>query len=190
MPKLTELILCRHGETSWSLSGQHTGLTDLPLSDIGVVQATRLKGVLAELAVDHVFVSPLLRAKQTCALAGFEARAIIAPEAAEWDYGEYEGLTHAQISAKTPSWDLFTQGTPHGESAQQVAKRADQLIKRCQGKVLIFSHGHFLRMLAARWLRMAPEGGKLFSLSVASVSVLGWEREQPVIKLWNGLTLR
>lgn len=184
----TELLLCRHGETAWALSGQHTGRTDIPLTPQGRIQAKRLQSVLEDEHFDAVFVSPLLRARETAELAGFSP--VVAPELIEWDYGDYEGLTHAQIMAQDPSWDLFVTGTPHGETAAEVAARADAFLKRCQGRTLVFSHGHFLRMLAARWLGLPPTGGKLFSLSVARLSILGFERNTPVIKLWNASQLQ
>ena len=176
-----ELYLCRHGETEWTVSGKHTGKTDLPLTAEGERQAAALRERLRGIHIDAVFTSPRKRAKSTCE----GMHAVADPLLVEWDYGDYEGLTSAEIG---PAWDLFTQGAPGGETPLQVAGRADQFLKtvsRYKGKVAIFSHGHFLRMLAARFLGLAPEMGNLFVLSVASLSILGFEKGRPAIILWN-----
>ena len=187
---LPELYLARHGETAWSLTGQHTGLTDLPLTERGERNARRLRERLAGLAFAKVFTSPLQRATRTCELAGFGAQAEVNRDLVEWDYGKYEGLRTAEIQSKRPEWQLFRDGCPGGESADQVGARADRMVSRVRavnGNVLIFSSGHFLRMLAARWLGLEPVNGRLFMLKTASLSALGYENElsQPVISLWD-----
>ena len=187
---LQVVYLARHGETAWSISGQHTGLTDLPLTDRGERNARRLSESLKGLGFSRVFTSPLQRAKRTCELAGFGERAEIDRDLLEWNYGEYEGLRTLEIHAKRPDWQLFRDGCPGGESPEQVGERADRVVKRVreiQGNVLIFSSGHFLRVLGARWLGLEPAGGKYLLLSTASLSALGYEHNlsQPVIQLWN-----
>ena len=187
---LPVVYLARHGETAWSLSGQHTGLTDLPLTDRGERNARRLAERLKGLSFSKVLTSPLQRARRTCELAGFGDRADIDRDLLEWNYGEYEGLLTQEIHAKRPDWQLFRDGCPGGESPQQVGARADRAVKRVReinGNVLIFSSGHLLRVLAARWLGLEPAGGKYFLLSTASLSALGYEHNlsQPVIQLWN-----
>ena len=187
---LPVVYLARHGETAWSLSGQHTGLTDLPLTDRGERNARRLAERLKGLSFSKVLTSPLQRARRTCELAGFGDRADIDRDLLEWNYGEYEGLLTQEIHAKRPDWQLFRDGCPGGESPQQVGARADRAVKRVReinGNVLIFSSGHLLRVLAARWLGLEPAGGKYFLLSTASLSALCYEHNlsQPVIQLWN-----
>jgi broad specificity phosphatase PhoE len=181
--------LARHGETAWSLSGQHTGLTDLPLTEVGEGHAKRLRNALARLTFAKVFSSPLRRARRTCELAGFGSRAEIVRDLVEWDYGEYEGRRTAEIHAERPDWELFRDGCPGGESPQDVAERADRvvdLVRSVSGNVLIFSSGHFLRMLAARWTGIDTFGARTLMLSTASLSVLGYEHpKQPAIRLWN-----
>jgi len=184
------VYLARHGETAWSLSGQHTGLTDLPLTEHGEENARALGERLSGLNFAKVFTSPLQRAKRTCELAGFAATAEVDRNLVEWDYGQYEGLTAAQIHAKRPDWLVFRDGCPGGESPEQVAARADAVLARVRplgADVLLFSSGHFLRVLAARWLALAALHGKYLLLSTASVSELGYEDNlsQPVIQLWN-----
>jgi len=187
------VYLARHGETAWSLSGQHTGLTDLPLTDRGERNARRLVERLKGLSFNKVFTSPLQRAMKTCELAGFGPRAEIDRDLLEWNYGEYEGRRTEEIHAERPDWQLFRDGCPGGESPDQVGARADRVVKRAReiaGNVLIFSSGHFLRVLAARWLGLEPAGGKYFLLSTASVSALSYEHNlsQPVIQLWNDMS--
>jgi len=182
--------LARHGETLWSLSGQHTGLTDLPLTERGERNARQLGQRLSELHFVKVFTSPLERAARTCELAGFKAAAEADRDLVEWNYGDYEGLQSAEIHTQRPGWQIFRDGCPGGETPGQVATRADRVLKSLgaiEGDVLIFSSGHFLRMLAARWLGLEPIGGRYFMLDTASVSVLGCENNtaQPVIQLWN-----
>ena len=183
------IYLVRHGETAWSISGQHTGRTDLPLTARGERNAARLGERLKGLTFEKIFCSPLQRAKRTCELAGF-ATAQIDRDLLEWNYGHYEGLRSADVRATTPDWELFRDGCPGGESPGEVAARADLVVSRLrgiEGNALLFSSGHFLRMLAARWLGLPPEAGRLFLLSTASLSALGYEHDlsQPVIRLWD-----
>jgi broad specificity phosphatase PhoE len=187
---LPVVYLARHGETAWSISGQHTGLTDLPLTDRGESNARRLGDRLKGLRFDKVFTSPLQRAVRTCELAGFGARAEVDRDLLEWNYGEYEGLRSEEIHAKRPNWELFRDGCPGGESPNQIGARADRVVSRIReigGNVLIFSSGHILRVLTARWLGLEPAGGKYFALSTASLSALSYEHNlsKPVIQLWN-----
>jgi probable phosphoglycerate mutase len=181
--------LARHGETAWTISRQHTGATDLPLTPQGEAEAIRLGERLEGSAFAAVFTSPLQRAMRTCELAGFGA-AEIDPDLYEWNYGDYEGRTSAQILAERPDWKLFLDGCPGGESPDQVAARADRIIQRVRaidGDVLLFSSGHFLRMFAARWLGLEPGMGRYFLLGTASLSAMGYEhdRSEPVIHLWD-----
>ena len=189
-PSLPRVVLARHGQTAWSLSGQHTGLTDLPLTTTGQANARRLGARLQAQAFAQVLCSPLQRARQTCELAGFGARAKTDARLLEWHYGDYEGRTSAELHAGRPDWQLFRDGCPGGESPEQVAARADSLVatlRGLDGDTLLFSSGHFLRMLAARWLGLVPGEGARFMLDTASLSLLGYEHtmEQPVIRLWN-----
>jgi probable phosphoglycerate mutase len=188
--KLPRVYLARHGETAWSITGQHTGLTDLPLTERGERNARRLGDRLKGVTINKVFTSPLKRAVRTCELAGFGAQAGVDSNLVEWNYGEYEGRRTEEIHAERPGWQLFRDGCPGGESPQQVGARADLVIERVrevQGNVLIFSSGHILRVLAARWLGLEPAGGKYLLLSTASLSVLSYEHSlsQPAIELWN-----
>src|SRR6266478_7008425 len=187
---LPVVYLARHGETAWSATGQHTGLTDLPLTKRGERNALRLRKRLAGLVFAEVFTSPLQRAVRTCELAGFGAVAQRDRDLVEWNYGDYEGLRTSEIRAKRPDWQLFRDGCPNGESPEQIGARADRVVSRVRavkGDVLIFSSGHFLRVLAARWLGLEPVNGRLFMLKTASLSALGYENElsQPVISLWD-----
>jgi len=187
---LPEIYLARHGETAWSLTGQHTGLTDLPLTERGQRNARRLGERLAGLGFAKVFTSPLQRASRTGELAGFGVVAEVDRDLVEWNYGTYEGLRTVEIHAKRPGWDLFRDGCPEGESPNQVGARADRVVGRVRaikGDVLIFSSGHFLRVLAARWLGLEPAVGRFFVLVTASLSALGYENylSQPVIRLWD-----
>jgi broad specificity phosphatase PhoE len=182
--------LARHGETQWSLSGQHTGLTDLPLTERGEENARALRKRLAGLNFGKVFTSPLQRATRTCELAGFGAVAEVDRNLLEWDYGQYEGLTTAQIHAGRPDWQLFRDGCPGGESPEQVGARAEAMVDRVRHlgtNALLFSSGHFLRVFAARWLALEPVAGKYLLLSTASVSAVSYENNLsgPVIRLWN-----
>ena len=191
---LPSVYLARHGETAWSLSGQHTGLTDLPLTERGERNARALGERLRGLMFAKVFTSPLQRATRTCELAGFEPVAEVDRDLIEWNYGQYEGRRTAEILAERPDWQLFRDGCPGGETPAQVGARADRVISRLRalaspaaltGDVLLFSSGHFLRVLAARWLVLEPAIGKCFFLSTASLSALGYEHDWPVIRLWN-----
>jgi broad specificity phosphatase PhoE len=191
MPEtLSVVYLARHGETAWSLSGQHTGRTDLPLTERGERNARQLGKRLEGITFVKVFTSPLQRAARTCELAGFGSGAEVLPDLVEWNYGEYEGRRTSEIHAERPDWLLFRDGCPGGETPAQVGERADGVVKKVRavpGNVLLFSSGHFLRVLAARWLGLTAEAGRYFYLSTASVSVLGYEHElsQPVFRLWN-----
>lgn len=187
---LPMVYLVRHGETAWSRSGQHTGLTDIPLSTEGERKAALLADRLQDLSVGKVLASPLKRALRTCELAGFGALAEIDRDLVEWDYGDYEGQTTKQIRAERPEWQLFRDGCPGGESLEQVGGRADRIIARVratEGNVLLFSSGHFLRVFAARWLGLAPDAGRCFMLVTASLSALGYEHDldEPVIHVWD-----
>ena len=184
------LYLARHGETAWSLSGQHTGRTDLPLTERGERNARRLGERLQGLTFARVFTSPLQRAARTCDLAGFKTVAEFDPDLLEWDYGQYEGRRSAEIHGERPDWNLFRDGCPGGESPDQVSARADAMVKRVrgiEGNVLLFSSGHLLRVFAARWLGLEPDAARYFLLDTASLSILGYEhsRVEPVIRLWN-----
>jgi probable phosphoglycerate mutase len=187
---LSEVYLARHGETEWSLSGQHTGLTNLPLTRRGEINAVRLGERLQGMTFDSVFVSTLERARRTCELAGFGAQARVDPDLVEWNYGAYEGKTTAEIRAERPGWQIFRDGCVGGESVSDVIVRADRVIARLRiagQRVLVFSSGHFLRIVAARWLRLGAEAGGWLHLSTATLSALGYEHslDEPVIRLWN-----
>lgn len=189
-PALPRVVLARHGQTAWSLSGQHTGLTDLPLTATGEAEARSLAARLQAQRFARVLCSPLQRAVQTCALAGFGTRAEIDGRLVEWHYGDYEGRTSAQIHALQPGWQLFRDGCPGGETPAQVAQRADSLVgtlRGFDGDTLLFSSGHFLRMLAVRWLGLPAQAGALLAIDTASLGVLGYEHQvqQPTLRLWN-----
>jgi probable phosphoglycerate mutase len=190
-PELPIIYLARHGETAWSLTGQHTGLTDLPLTERGERNAARLQQRLKGLTFAKVFTSPLQRARRTCELAGFGTIAEIEPDLLEWDYGQYEGRRTAEIRAERPDWQLFRDGCPGGESPAQVVARADRAVSRLRavpGNVLLFSSGHFLRVLAVRWIGIElTTQARSFMLSTASLSAVGYEDSisRPVIRLWN-----
>jgi len=184
------IYLARHGETAWSVTGQHTGLTDLRLTERGERNALRLGQRLAGSVFAKVFTSPLQRAFRTCELAGFGGVAEVDPDLVEWNYGDYEGLRTAEIHAVRPGWELFRDGSANGESPQDVGARADRVVSRVRafkGDVLIFSSGHFLRVLAARWLGLEPFAGKFFMLDTASLSALSYEHDvsSPAIRFWN-----
>jgi probable phosphoglycerate mutase len=188
--ELSVLYLARHGETAWSRSGQHTSLTDLPLTEAGLHQADALGRRLKGQRFARVFTSPLQRAADTCKRAGFEDVAEIDPDLLEWNYGRYEGRTSAEIHAERPDWDLFRDGCPDGESPAQVGTRADRVVQKARaidGDVLVFSSGHILRVLGARWLGLEPGGARYFYLRTASLGALGYEhdRSRPVIQLWD-----
>ena len=187
---LPVVYLVRHGETAWSLSGQHTGRTDLPLTPRGEENARRLGERLRGRSFARVFTSPMQRAARTCELAGFGAAAQVDPDLREWDYGAYEGRKTGDILKERPGWQLFRDGCPGGETAADVGARADRAIARwraVEGDVLVFSSGHLLRVAAARWLGLDPSAGRYFLLSTATLSLLGYEhgKGEPVLRLWN-----
>ena len=183
-----DIWLIRHGETEWSKSGAHTGRTDLPLTGEGKERAAAIGRYLAGRHFNLVLTSPLERARETCRIAGYGDSAVIDPDLSEWDYGAYEGRKTADIRAERPTWDLWNDGVPGGESIEQVATRAQRVIAHAlaaNGTTALFAHGHVLRILAGCWLDLEPRAGRLFALSTASVSVLGYERETRVITRWN-----
>jgi broad specificity phosphatase PhoE len=188
---LPVVYVARHGNTAWTHSGQHTGLSDLPLTPDGERNAVRLGERLQGMKFAKVFTSPLQRAARTCELSGFGAEAVTDRDLVEWDYGKFEGLTSAQILHENSSWDLFRDGAPGGESPEQIGQRADRVVERVRsvaGDVLLFSSGHFIRVLTARWLGLGPGvGGRYFLLNPASLSALSYEHNlsRPVIRLWN-----
>ena len=188
---LSQLYLIRHGETAWSLSGQHTSYTDISLTEKGETDARQLAQRLGSVLFNEVLTSPRLRARRTCELAGFGSRSKIEPELAEWNYGDYEGLRTGEIHHTRPDWNIFTDGCPSGESPGDITARADRLIvnlRRREGKVAVFAHGHIGRVLAARWIGESVGFGQHLLLSPASVSILAYEHDdpdQPVIALWN-----
>jgi broad specificity phosphatase PhoE len=182
------VVLVRHGETDWSASGQHTGRTDIPLTDAGRRQARELGRCLRGWEFARVLTSPLQRAAETARLAGFEDAAGIRDDLMEWDYGEYEGRKTADIRKERPGWNLWKDGVPKGETVEEVGRRADRVIdevRSVQGNVALFAHGHVLRVLAARWVDLPPSSGSRFALDTATVCVLGYERETAVIRHWN-----
>ena len=183
-----EIWLVRHGETEWSLTGQHTGSTDIPLTENGERQAEELGRTLADHEFVRVLSSPKARALDTCRRAGYGDVVELTDDLVEWDYGDYEGRRTIDIRKERPGWTLWTGGVPNGETAQQVGARAGRVIddvERTGGDVAVFAHGHVLRVLTATWLGLEPEAGRLFALSTATLSVLGYERETRVIRLWN-----
>lgn len=187
---LPSIYLVRHGETEWSLTGRHTGSTDIPLTAHGEDQATHLRRRLEEIKPVQVLSSPLQRARQTGALAGWGEKMQIDADLSEWDYGDYDGRTTPEIKQERPDWSLFRDGCPHGETLEEVGLRADRLIARVRalnGDVLLFGHSHMFRILAARWLALPAQAGAYFKLAPASVSVLSFEHTaaEPVIALWN-----
>ena len=200
MSEGVELWLVRHGETAWSLSGAHTSRTDIPLTDEGRRRAEKLRDYLKGTKFDAVFVSPMQRARETCAIAGFGDVAKIDEGLREWDYGIYEGKTTKEIQAQIPGWSVWKNEIVGGETVEHVGERADKVTLQAltvdmpvpwtvstptSGKVALFAHAHILRILAARWIGLAATGGALFALGTGSVSVLGWERETRVIASWN-----
>jgi broad specificity phosphatase PhoE len=178
----------RHGETEWSLSGQHTGVTDIPLTENGRAVARRLQPILAKASFSLVLTSPLSRARETCELAGLGSGAAVEPDLMEWNYGEYEGLTPKQIHAMRPGWMIFRDGCPGGETPEQVGERADRVIARVRaapGDVALFAHGHIFRVLVARWIGLPATAGQHFLLDTATLNVLGYYRDLPAVKVWN-----
>jgi probable phosphoglycerate mutase len=191
MSEGTQLWLIRHGETEWSLSGQHTSRTDISLTEHGRKRAEELRDYLKGTKFDAVFVSPMQRARETCAIAGFGDQAVVDDNLKEWDYGIYEGKTTAQIRSEVPGWSVWKDPIINGETAEHVGERADEVIARAlatapaRGKVALFAHAHILRILGARWVGLAARQGSLFVLGTGSVSVAGWERETRLIHSWN-----
>jgi broad specificity phosphatase PhoE len=186
------ILLVRHGETEWSLTGRHTGRQDIPLTSAGEDAARKLGARLRSRSFAAVFTSPLQRARRTCELCGFAGVARVVPDLMEWDYGEYEGLRSAEIRARRPDWRLFRDGCPGGESPQEIAARADRilpLLRSAGGDVLVFAHGHFLRMLMSRWMDLAPEAAARFSLDAASLSILSLDPHSgdSVVERWNDI---
>jgi probable phosphoglycerate mutase len=183
-----EIVLVRHGETEWSLNGRHTSRTNLPLTERGRQRAVALGPELSKWSFSLVLSSPLLRARETCELAGYGDAAVVFEELKEWDYGEYEGLTTPQIRETNPGWSLWRDGCPGGEQPEQVGARADEVIARllsAEGDTLAFAHGHILRVLSARWIELPPAGGARFALGAGAICVLGFERETQVVREWN-----
>jgi len=190
LSELPIIYLARHGETAWTVTGQHTGLTDLPLTERGERNARALGKRLDGLKFAKVYTSPLQRASRTCELAGFDSTAEVDSDLVEWNYGDYEGLRSADIHVKRPDWELFRDGFPGGETLDQIGARADRVVNRIRlvnGMVLLFSSGHFLRVLAARWLGLNPAAARYFLLSTASLSSLTYEHNlsEPAIGFWN-----
>jgi probable phosphoglycerate mutase len=182
------VVLVRHGETEWSRSGRHTGRTDVPLTELGRREGEAVGEELAGRAFALVLTSPLDRARETCRLAGYGAGAQVRDDLLEWDYGAYEGITTAEVRREHPGWTVWTGPIPGGETIGEVAARADRIVAELQqaaGDVLVFSHGHLLRILTARWLGLEPDAGRLFALDPATVSVLGYEHDLRVIREWN-----
>ncbi len=183
-----EVFLIRHGETEWSLSGQHTGNTDIPLTDHGEAAARLLAPVLAERDFSLVLCSPLQRARRTCELAGLGDQASIDPDLAEWNYGSYEGLTPAAIHGQHPGWLVFRDGCPEGESPAEVGERVDRVIRRVRqnsGRVALFAHGHVFRVFVARWIELSPSHGAHFLLDTSTLTILSYYRGMPAVKCWN-----
>ena len=182
------IVIVRHGETEWSRSGQHTSRTDLPLLEEGRRRAQALAGELADRSFSLVLCSPMLRARQTCELAGFGEVAQIEDDLVEWQYGEYEGLTTPEIRERNPEWNLWRDGCPGGETPDEVGARADRVLERLRaadGDALAFAHGHILRVVTARWLAMEPAAGARFLLNAGAIGVLGYERETEVLERWS-----
>jgi broad specificity phosphatase PhoE len=185
---MSEIWVVRHGQTEWALTGQHTGSTDIPLTEEGRAEAAAVGRYLAGRKFALVLVSPLQRARESCRIAGYDAVAQVNPDLREWSYGRYEGLTSAEVQAGRPGWSLWDDGPEGGERVEDVAARAERVIARAEaagGDVLLFAHGHVLRILAARWLGLPPNAGRLFALGTASLGMLGHERESRVLARWN-----
>jgi broad specificity phosphatase PhoE len=180
--------LVRHGETEWSFTGQHTGRRDISLTATGRQQAEAVARYLNKRPFENVFVSPLKRARETCEIAGYASQAAVDPNLAEWNYGIFEGRTAREIQLETPGWEIWTTAVPEGESLEDVSRRAREVAERLaqlQGNVLLFAHGHFLRVLAAAWVGLPGSAGKLLALETAALSVLGYEHSNRVIRRWN-----
>ena len=189
---IQQVYLVRHGETEWSISGQHTGITDIPLTENGRKVAKLLRPVLARETFALVLTSPLQRARETCEIAGLGQRAEIDRDLMEWNYGAYEGLTPTQIQAKASGWMIFRDGCPGGESPEQIAGRADHLIAKVraiEGHVAVFAHGHIFRVFAARWLGLPAAAGCHFLLDTATLNILSYYRGIPAVKRWNAMLM-
>lgn len=187
---MPQVYLVRHGETRWTISRQHTGLTDIPLTENGERDAKKLGQNLKHFKPAHVFTSPLQRAKRTCDLAGFGSTAVIDPDLIEWDYGDFEGITTAEIRSKYPDWNVFRDGCPGGESVVMIGARADRMIAKLRAlnaDAMIFSSGHFSRVFAARWIGLPAAAGRHLLLGTATLSILSYDHgfDEPAIKLWN-----
>ena len=183
-----KVYLLRHGETEWSLNGRHTGVTDIPLTENGRIAARLLKPILAKVTFTLVLTSPLQRARETCELAGLGQFANVEPDLIEWNYGEYEGLKTEQIRLTRPGWSVFRDGCPGGESPEQIGFRADRVINKVratEGNVALFGHGHFTRVLAARWINLSANYGENFLLDTATLNILSYYRESPAFQIWN-----
>jgi len=179
----------RHGETEWSLSGKHTGTTDIPLTDRGRRLAERMRPILGRNFSGLALCSPMQRARETCELAGFGQNMIVDPDLVEWNYGAYEGLTPKEIHEVAPGWLIFRDGCPRGETPEQVGARVDRIIARTRardGDILLFAHGHVLRVLAARWIGLPPGGGQHFLLDTGTLCVLSYYHDVPAVRIWNG----
>ena len=188
VPASPRVVVVRHGETTWSATGRHTSRTDLPLTPAGSESAAAVRGALATVTFARVFTSPLRRAAETCELVGLGALAEARSQLREWDYGDYEGLTTAEIRRSAPGWDLWTDGAPGGETPGDVRERVDGFIREIRsidGDVAVFSHGHLSRVLAARWIELPVAAGRSFLFTTAAIGVLGWDRGTPVIERWN-----
>lgn len=184
------LFVIRHGQTEWSAVGRHTGRTDLPLTEMGQRQGEALAEMIADRHFEMVLTSPLLRARMTCDLAGLGDQAVIEPDLAEWDYGEFDGVTTDEMRQRIPQWSIWTHPPEQGEHLDDLAIRADRVIARArqvEGDVALFGHSHALRVLAARWLRLAAIAGSGFILETGAIGVLGWDREFPAVVRWNDL---
>jgi broad specificity phosphatase PhoE len=183
-----QVVLVRHGQTEWSVSGQHTGRTDIPLTDVGRLKAKQLGRRVAAWEFARVLTSPMSRAMETCRLAGLGDQAEVTEDLGEWDYGDYEGRRTVDIREERPGWDLWVDGVPGGETVDEVGRRADRVIeaaRAAEGDVALFAHGHVLRILGARWIEQPATAGRHLALATASLSVLGWERVTPVLERWN-----
>jgi len=183
--KIQSITIVRHGETPWTITGQHTGRTEVELTDHGKEEALKLGKQLRKMQFDQVWTSPSKRARQTCELAGFGKRAVVLNDLAEWDYGDYEGKTSEEIHKKNPGWTVFSEDPPHGESAVDIGKRADLVLSMVEGNVALFSSGHISRVITARFLGFPVSYGKHFMLGPGTISILSFEHGVPVIKLWN-----
>jgi probable phosphoglycerate mutase len=188
-PQERQFYLIRHGETEWAREGRHTGRTDIPLTEMGRDQAGFLQPIFEDVTFEAILSSPLQRALETAKLAGLGHRVELLDDLREFDYGDYEGITTAQIRQKVPGWTVWSHGCPNGECAADVRQRADRIVVRLHqatGHVAIFSHGHFLRVLVARWIDLPPESGRHFLLGTSTLSILGFEHEYTAVKTWNG----